>query len=188
MKLNWNRLTRTWHYWGALVMALPVLIIILSGLFLQLKKDVAWVQPPTLSGVGEIPTLSFAEILAVAQTVPEAEIASWDDIDRLDVRPGKGIVKVQAKNHWEIQLDTTTATILQVEYRRSDLAELIHDGSFFHEQAKLWVFLPAGLVLLLLWLTGLYMLILPLRVKRKRKRLQQSSGRSAPVAPTTSSG
>jgi hypothetical protein len=29
-------------------------------------------------------------------------IETWSDVDRLDVRPGKGMLKVRAKNRWEI--------------------------------------------------------------------------------------
>lgn len=44
------------------------------------------------------------------------------------------------------------------KYRRSDLIESIRDGSFFGgDWVKLGLFLPAGLVLLLLWFSGLWM-------------------------------
>ena len=80
-----------------------------------------------------------------------------------------GIVKVRAKNSWEIQLDTQTGEILQVAVRRSDLIESLHDGSYFHEHAKLWVFFPTGLMLLILVLTGLHLFFLPYLARRRRK-------------------
>lgn len=83
----------------------------------------------------------------MAQSVPEAEVNSGDDVDRLDVRPGRGMVKVRCRNRWEVQVDTENGEILQVAYRRSDLIEIIHDGSLFHDHFKLWVFLLAALVL-----------------------------------------
>ncbi len=162
-------MNRKVHYWGAIICALPVLIVIVSGLVLQLKKDVAWVQPPSAKGQGDEPTLSFAQILEATSKVPEAGVSSWNDIDRLDVRPGKGIVKVRCENRWEIQLDAETAEVLQVAFRRSDLIESIHDGSFFHEKAKLWIFLPSAVVLLVLWVTGIWLFVVPLISKRKRK-------------------
>jgi hypothetical protein len=102
--------------------------------------------------------------------VPEAEVRSWDDIDRIDVRPSKGMMKVQAKNSYEVQLDSATGDVLQVAYRRSDLLESIHDGSFFHDSAKLWLFLPVALILFGLWATGMYLFWLPIVVKARRKR------------------
>jgi hypothetical protein len=50
------------------------------------------------------------------------------------------------------------------------MIESIHDGSWLHEGIKLWVFLPAGLTLLLLWMTGMYLFVLPYLVKWRRRR------------------
>ena len=172
MGIAWNRWTRKLHRWGALLMALPLLIVIVSGLLLQVKKQVSWVQPPTAKGSSGAPTLSMEVILESARAVPEASVQSWDDIDRLDVRPKKGVIKVRCKNRWELQLDAQSGAVLASNYRRSDLIESIHDGSFFSDAAKLWLFLPNGLVLLFLWMTGAYLWYLPFAAKRKkRKRL-----------------
>ena len=169
-----NRWIRKLHRWGGLLTLAPLLIVIVTGLLLQVKKQVPWVQPPTQKGIQSEPTLSFDEILGVAREIPEASVETWEDVDRLDVRPSKGLVKLQAKNRWEIQLDATTGEVLSSTLRRSDWIESLHDGSFFHEAAKLWVFLPNGLILLGLWITGAYLWWLPLGVRRK-KRLQRQS-------------
>jgi hypothetical protein len=64
----------------------------------------------------------------------------------------------------------SAGAILQVAYRRSDLIESIHDGSFFGDCAKHWVFLPSALVLIGLWVTGMVLFFHPYVVKsRKRK-------------------
>lgn len=169
MKIHWNRLNRKLHYWGAILCALPVLIIIGSGLLLMLKKDVAWIQPPSQKGSAGSPALPFPGILSAAQSVKEADVNSWDDIDRLDVRPGKGIIKVRANSRWEIQMDHRTGEILHVAYRRSDLIETIHDGSFFHDKVKLFVFLPCAVILFVLWVTGIWLFLLPLLAKKRRR-------------------
>ncbi|MGJ8678346.1 MAG: PepSY domain-containing protein [Akkermansiaceae bacterium] len=174
MRIQWPRLNRKVHYWSAIICAVPVLIVIITGILLLLKKESAWIQPPSQKGSTGAPTLSYESILATAVAVPEAEIASWDDVSRLDIRPGKGLIKVMAKNHWEIQLDHQSGTVLQVAYRRSDVIESLHDGSFFHDYAKLGVFLPSAIVLLLLWITGIYLFVKPLLVKRSRKQKVRS--------------
>ena len=143
-----SNLSRVLHRWGSIIALLPITIIVFSGIVLQLKKVSPYIQPPTQRGAGTEPAISFERILEVARTVPEAEIESWEDVDRLDVRPGKGVVKVRCKNRYEVQIDTETAEILQVAVRRSDLIESIHDGSYFNDHFKLWVFLPAGICLL----------------------------------------
>lgn len=170
MSINWKKFNRQTHYWGAIICALPMLIVIVTGLLLLLKKDIDWVQPPSARGQGHIPEISFEQVLSAASSVDQAQIKSWDDIDRLDVRPSKGIIKIRANNRWEIQIDHQTMEVLQVAYRRSDLIDSIHDGSFFHDKAKLWVFLPSALILFILWVTGLYLFLTTHFAKRNNRK------------------
>ena len=172
MKLS--KLSRLSHRWGSILALLPITIIIVSGIVLQVKKVSPYIQPPTQRGVGTEPAIGFDRILEIATSVPEAAIETWEDVDRLDVRPGKGIVKLRCKNRYELQIDTKTGEILQVAFRRSDLIESIHDGTFFHEQFKLWVFLPAGIVLAMLVITGVHLFLLPPLARRKRERKQKA--------------
>ncbi|PCJ32716.1 MAG: hypothetical protein COA90_01955 [Gammaproteobacteria bacterium] len=167
MKIKWNRVNRKIHYWGAVICALPILVVLISGVLLLLKKEFEWVQPPTIKTQSRTSELQFEQILAVAKTVEEAGISSWQDIKRLDVRPNKGVIKIQANNQWEIQLDYASGEILHVAYRRSDFIESLHDGSFFHDFAKLGLFLPAAIILLFLWITGMYLFLLPYLAKNK---------------------
>ncbi|MDA7979434.1 MAG: PepSY domain-containing protein [Pirellulales bacterium] len=170
-KKKWlNKWSRKSHRWGAILILLPAGIVIGSGIFLQLKKDFAWVQPPSQKGAQSNPRISFEEILSAARTAPKAGIESWDDVDRLDVRPSKGIVKVRGKSAWEVQVDTTTGDVLQVAYRRSDIIEQIHDGTWFSDPVKLWIFLPSGCILFILWMTGIYLWWLPISAKRSNRR------------------
>jgi len=168
-----NKTSRKLHRWGAILIALPLLVVIGSGIILQLKKEFAWIQPPTQRGQERPPTLSLDDILMVAMTEPKMELSGWDDVDRLDVRPGRGIVKVRGRNRWEVQIDLSSGEILHSAYRRTDLIESIHDGTFFHDKAKLWIFFPSGVILLLLWLTGIYLWALPIVMKRKGKAIRQ---------------
>ena len=170
MPFNPRVFFRKAHRWGAVVVAVPFLLVLLTGVLLQLKKELAWVQPPTKKGGGKQPTTSFDAILAAVKTVPEAEVKGWGDIDRLDVRPKDGVVKVQCKNRYEVQVDSQTAAVVQVEYRRSDLIESLHDGSWFHDSFKVYVFLPVAVVVIGLWATGMYLFVLPLWVKWRRRK------------------
>jgi hypothetical protein len=80
------------------------------------------------------------------------------------------MIKVRAENSWEIQIDANSGQVLQVAYRRSDLIERIHDGSFFGSYAKHWLFLPSAMVLIGLWGTGLVMFFHPHLARSKRRR------------------
>lgn len=179
MKWHARRDSRKLHRWGAFIVSLPFLIVIISGLGLQVKKEVAWIQPPTMEGTGDVPEISFDQILNAARSAPEVAITDWSDIDRLDVRPDKGLIKIRSKNSWEVQVDAGTGEVLQVMRRRSDLIESIHDGSWFHESAKLWIFLPSGVIVLVLWITGMYLFFVPVISKRQnRKRLEKLKAES----------
>lgn len=163
-------LSRRLHRWGAVLTALPLLLVIGSGLLLQVKKVVPWVQPVEQRTAVRVPGLSWDLILAAAQAMPEAGVTGWGDIDRIDVRPSKGILKVITMSRWEAQLALADGAVLQTAYRRSDLIEHLHDGSFFGDPVKYWIFLPAGILLFGLWLTGIYLWALPTLTRRKRAR------------------
>lgn len=166
-------LSRRFHRWGAIAIGLPLLCVITSGILLQVKKQVTWVQPPEQKTANPVPAVEWGLILAAAKGIPEGGVTSWEDIERVDVRPSKGIMKVITKNHWELQLALADGKVMQVEYRRSDLIEQFHDGSFFGDVAKLGIFLPSGIVLFVLWATGLYLWLLPWLTRRKRAKLAE---------------
>ncbi len=163
-------LSRRLHRWGALLTVLPLVLVIGSGLLLQVKKQVPWVQPAEQRTAVSVPGLSWDLILAAARAMPEAGVTGWADIDRVDVRPSKGILKVITTSRWEAQLALADGAVLQTAYRRSDLIEHLHDGSFFGDPIKYWIFLPAGILLFGLWLTGIYLWVLPTLTRRKRAR------------------
>jgi len=167
MTINWKRLNRKIHYWGAIICALPILIVLISGILLLLKKDFEWIQPSTIATESRESNLNFNDIFSIVKAVEQVNITSWQDIDRLDVRQRKGVIKVRTTNQWEIQLDYATGEILKVANRRSDFIESLHDGTFFHDTAKLGIFLPAALILTLLWITGIYLFLLPYLARKK---------------------
>lgn len=178
--MRFNLLVRKTHAWGAIIAALPVLVILGTGVLLQLKKQLPWVQPPEQRGAGTLPVASWDQILAASRAAPGAGVAGWEDVRRIDVRPDRGIAKVWTRTGYEVQVDLADARVLQVAFRRSDLIESLHDGSWFHDRVKLGVFLPAGLILLVLWITGIYLFLLPIRTRRRRLKLPDHRARTVP--------
>jgi uncharacterized iron-regulated membrane protein len=174
LTVNWRIWTRKLHRWGAILCALPFLLVIVTGILLQVKKEWAWIQPPTQRGQGATPAVSMDTLLAATRSRPETEVQGWDDIERIDIQPNRGIAKVQARNRWEVQVDLQTGEVLHVAFRRSDLIETLHDGSWFHDRARLFLFLPSAVVVLGLWLTGIYLFFLPGWVRRRKRKLRVS--------------
>ena len=168
--MKFTILNRKVHYWGSIAITIPLLIVISSGILLLLKKDARWIQPASINGVSNaIPVTGFPELLNIAKSVKPALISNWTDIKRIDIQPGKGMAKIISINNYEIQIDTYNGKVLQVAYRRSDVIESLHDGTWFHENAKYLVSLPTGVILFVLLISGLILFVQPILVKARRK-------------------
>lgn len=172
-----HKLMRDIHYWGAIISALPLVIMIGAGILLMLKKEIDWIQPPTQrSASSGMPTQSLNQLFVAAVQDGGLDVNDWSDLDRADIKPSKGVVKFMSESGMEVQVDLYTAEVLQAAQRRSDVIEAIHDGSYFADWVKLYVFLPIGVFLLGLWITGLYLFIRTEYKKaqsRKSKRARQ---------------
>ncbi len=159
---------RKLHYWASIIIALPASVLLGSGILLQTKKHWSWVQPAEQSGTGSVPRISLDSVLRSVTTVPAMGVARWDDVNRIDLRPGRGVAKVWLHNGWEVQVDLGSGAVLQSAYRRSDLIESIHDGSIFAGNwTKLGVFLPTGVFLVFMWGSGLWLFFVPILAKRR---------------------
>lgn len=171
--MNFNRINRSTHKWASIVIAIPFLIILVTGILLLLKKEIEYIQPASAKGIFDQPSISFEQILTIAKTVEQANIDSWQAIDRLDVRPNKGIIKIRTKSRWEIQIDAATGEILKTAYRRSDIIEQLHDATYWQDKANLWFTLPVAITLLLISITGIILFSLPY-FRRYKSRLNLS--------------
>ena len=165
-----NKLSRRLHYWGSFAAALPVVVILCTGILLQLKKHWSWVQPTEIRGTGTVPVIGLPDLIVSMQTDTSLRVTGWDDVSRIDIRADRGLAKVTLTSGWEAQVDLGTGVLLKTAYRRSDLIESLHDGSFFAgDWTKLGLFLPAGIVLFGLWVTGLWMFWVTWSAKRRRR-------------------
>lgn len=115
------------------------------------------------------------------------------DLQRIDARPDKGMVKFVFNSHyWGVQLDGATGDLLHIERRRSDLVENIHDGSIMDilldtggEYIKLVYTSIIGLALLLFTVTGFWLWYGPKRMLRAQQRAasRRQDGLKPPAVP-----
>lgn len=169
---------RRLHYWLSAAIALPVLVVLSTGIVLQLKKQVPWVQPREFKGGGKVPAIGLDAVARAATAVPEGTEIPWKRIDRLDIRPGKGLAKVMLEDKIEVQVDLADGRVLSRAIRRSDWIESLHDGSFFGgDVSKLGVFLPSAIGLLVLWVSGIWMFVLPMVVRRRKRQRMPTKAR-----------
>lgn len=174
------RLLRQIHYWVSLPLLVTVFIIAGSGTLLALKKDFAALQPPTLTGErpGDL-ARPLAEIVAAVSTVPGHRNSTWQDVERIDVRPADGIAKVILHSRTEVQVDLATGKVLQVGYRTSDWLETVHDFSIWGGWAKYVFSFGTGLLLLAMAASGAYLFLLPFLARRRKRRAKQVAPRPA---------
>jgi uncharacterized iron-regulated membrane protein len=181
--VHFNVLNRKVHYWAVAVIGIPLIVIAVTGSLLQLKKHWSWVQPVEQRGSVKTPKIELSTILETLKKDSRLQVQSWDDVKRLDVRPDRGVVKAWLQTDWEAQIDLGTGEILQVAYRRSDWIESIHDGSIFGDVVKLGWFFPAAVGLVLMWLGGVWMFLVPF-INRRRVRKRKEAALSTDPART----
>lgn len=167
--MNFDVRNRKWHGTLALVVAIPFILVITTGLLLQLKKQLPWVQP-TEQKAKPAARVDAEALLDALRADPTLGVSGWSDVVRFDLRPAKGVAKFTLSGDREVQVDVGAARILQKAVRRSDLIESIHDGSWFGgDIGKLWIFFPMGILVLLLWASGVRLLMLPALMRRRRR-------------------
>ena len=79
-------INRKIHQWGSILIALPLVIVLITGVLLLLKMDFAWIQPTTIKGEEKGLALNFDQVLAIARTVPAAGIETWADVEAIVAR------------------------------------------------------------------------------------------------------
>lgn len=165
-------------------------IVALSGLFLGWKKHSGGlVLADSHKGRSTDPKnwLPIHELKEAAIKHARENISALisTEIDRIDVRPDKGMVKfIFVEGYWGVQVDCTTGELLHIERRYSDLIENIHDGSYLdrvfgtsYGQIKLIYTTVMGFALLTFTITGFWLWFGPKRFKKhSRESLSTSIG------------
>jgi hypothetical protein len=176
------RLFRKIHRKIAVILFAFFFIVSLTGLLLGWKKNsLGLILPPSSTGISsDLKTwLPFDSLQSLAVKALHDSVSPElsADLERIDARPQKGMVKfVFADDYWEVQLDGTNGKVLLIDKRRSDIIENIHDGTILDvlfntkkDQFKLSYTTIMGLSLLTLTITGFWLWLGP-KILRNRKR------------------
>ena len=112
--VSFLRNIRKLHRVLGLSICLLVIISATTGILLSYKKQAEWIQPPTQSGksaqteqfisIDSIHKVGIKQVIGLKNTIT---------IDRIDIRPEKGIAKILYKDvNWEMQIDISTGKVL----------------------------------------------------------------------------
>lgn len=155
--------SKKFHNWVAWLILLPFGVMLISGVLLQHRERFEWIQPPTVSGSapGSPPKLGPNEILLMLQKDPQYASLDWLDVQQLIFRPSKGSCTVRLKGNREVQVDAESGKILASGVRNVSFLTDLHEGQWFSAGVKNFVFKPAGLLLLILWASGLVLMLFP---------------------------
>ena len=127
------RRTRRLHRYSGISLFFFFLVMGVTGILLGWKKHAGEsLMPSTKRGVSTELTdwQPLDQLGATALAIIRPELGANARIDRIDARPGKGIVKVLFKDSdREVQLDAVTGQTLSVGTRHSDFIERLHDGT-----------------------------------------------------------
>lgn len=175
-KVKALRLYRVFHRWLGLPLIIFFFIIGVTSILLAWKKKVE-LLPPTTKSISEIKEnwISPSEMIFVAQGVMDS-LGESAEVDRIDIRPDKGIAKVTFKTHFsEVQVDGFSGEVLSVDTRHSDWIEKVHDGSIIDfyadsdETSKLIYSTLTSIGLILMSLSGFYLWYFPKRIRKLKK-------------------
>jgi len=171
--INSLRQFRTWHRFIGTGLGFFVIIMSITGILLGWKKNVDLLQPPEQKGTSSDLTqwVTVESIVQSASHAVDSVVGRTIEVDKLDVRPSKGIIKVLFKEgYWEVQVDGTTGKSLSVMQRHTDWIEQLHDGSIINDFVKLTYSNIIGWGVLILTLSGFWLWYGPKMVKKMKTR------------------
>jgi hypothetical protein len=150
------------HLWVGVLFTVVLLVISVTGILLNHKRGLE-----LMPEVEHAPTGEFTRALSLGDLGERAlraanETGSFERIDRMDVRPRDGLIKVRLRNatSTEVTLDINDGRVLHIGPRGDVFLEKLHSGEIFGSQGILLS--DAGAVALtLLLITGYWLWLRP---------------------------
>lgn len=149
------------HLWLGVVTTGIVLVLAISGILLNHKRPLG-----LMPDVAHAPSGEFADALSMAALAGHAATAAPQaagaGVDRMDVRPRDGIIKVRFRDDvvTEVTLDINNGRVLHVGERNDVFLEKLHSGEVFGAS---WVLLSdlGAVAMIILIATGYWLWLFP---------------------------
>jgi uncharacterized iron-regulated membrane protein len=174
-----TRVYRKIHKWVALPLLVFLGLVGITGLLLGWKKQLM-LLPATAKGTSLVSKqwISIDSLQNIAVRYAQHTLHIDTNIDRIDIRPQKGIAKIVFSQHFtELQIDCATGKVLATNTRKSDFIEKLHDGSILdywlqtrHDEAKLFYTTAIAWGLILLSVSGFFLWYNPIRIRKLKER------------------
>lgn len=150
------------HLWLGVATTGIVLVICLTGILLNHKRPLGLMPDVPNASPGTLPlSLGIAELAARAERAVAPAVAA-SGIDRMDVRPRDGFVKVRFDDRevHEVTVDLASGRVLHVGLRNDVFLEKLHSGEIFGGQGVLLSDL-AAVALAVLLISGYWLWLYP---------------------------
>jgi hypothetical protein len=157
-----NRAAFYAHLWVGVIFTVALLSISITGILLNHKRALG-----LMPDVYNTPSALFTNALPLAELALKARAAGGPvvgntEVDRMDVRPGDGLVKVRFSDpaSTEVTLDIFSGKTLHVGRRGDVFLERLHSGETFGKNGIL-LSDAAAIALTLLLITGYWLWLVP---------------------------
>lgn len=174
-----TRLAFHLHLWLGVIFTGALLVISVTGIALNHKRGLGLMpdvkHSPSAPFEDALPLSELADIgLRVGSITETGGPAPLSFVDRMDVRPKNGYVKVRLRDAavTEVTVDIVTGKVLHIGPRGDSFLEKVHSGEVFGDG---WVLLSdvAAIVLTLTLITGIWLWIAP---RMRSGRAEHSGG------------
>jgi hypothetical protein len=186
VRRKWTRAAFYVHLWLGVLVTVALVAISVTGVLLNHKRGLG-----LMPDVPSVPTASFATSVsleamarAALEAAPPESRGEWKSgdpvditlIDRMDVRPRNGYVKVRFRDKasMEATVDIATGKVVHVGRRGDVFLEKLHSGEAFG--GLQWVILSdiAAVALVITLITGYWLWLAPRLVRSQSKDPEES--------------
>jgi uncharacterized iron-regulated membrane protein len=172
---RWMQINRRLHLAGGLGAAVFVIMLSVTGVLLNHKRELGYMEEPFQSVEyapherGEPMALSQIAALGI-KNAGNPELDAVADIELIEFPLPTGYAKVRFKDadSTEVIVNVYNGRIVNVAQRRDFFLEALHRGDALGGRAGRWLIDVCGLMLILLTLNGLYVWIWPVWSDRSR--------------------
>ena len=186
-----NRTAFYLHLWLGVITTVGLIAISITGILLNHKRGLGLMpvvpHEPTAAFSDAIPLERMAYAALVA--APQHAKGDWKSsdsvdvglIDRMDVRPRDGFVKVRLRDKasMEMTVDIATGKVLHVGRRGDVFLEKLHTGEAFGDIRFVLLSDIAAIALVLTLITGYWLWLVPKRPRPTARSAGGESGREA---------
>ena len=161
------------HLWLGVLSTIALIGIAITGILLNHKRGLGLMPDVPHEPTGEFTAALPIERLAYAALVaaPQAAKGDWKEgdpvdislIDRMDVRPRNGFVKVRLRDKasMEMTVDINTGTVVHTGRRGDVFLEKLHSGEIFGGLPFVIISDLAAVALVLTLITGYWLWLVP---------------------------